>query len=431
MARDIKKENIVSSYRLLKGNTKVTVLCEILYGIPYNLFNFYLSLYMKELGVTDMQIGYLISIGFVFSIIFSIYGGFITDNLGRKKTTLIFDFIAWPISVIIYLFSNNFWMFALATIANSVVRIVSVSWNLMFIEDADSKQRHAAYNLLNIINISAGIIIPSAGIFVSKMGMVKAERIFLLIAAVSMSVMILVRNHFYTETRTGQEILNNKKKGSRSSGGIRLFYAGVLHALKSDSQVLMAFLVLVLYGIFVPIGGYSSLYFAPYMTERMQIDASLVSILGGAYSVTTLIIFVFINPILAGLNRIKTIVVGLAIQIFACILYITVPAGNLYIAVLCVICYASGFSIFRPLIDSLFADSTEGHLRAGYYSLLNTVCCTLTAIMGAFSGYLYEFDKRSIYVVSVILLLACLVIIGVYSFKSKEQVGEQQPINLN
>ena len=113
MKPEYQNNHIIDSFKTLKGNTRVSVICEPLWGIPWVLYTFYLSLYMKELGITDTQLGYLISIGFAANIIFSMVGGLITDNLGRRKTTLIFDMIAWPGSILIYLLSNNFRMFAL------------------------------------------------------------------------------------------------------------------------------------------------------------------------------------------------------------------------------------------------------------------------------------------------------------------------------
>ena len=83
--------NIVQSFKLLKGNTRTSIIFEPLWGIPFVLFNFYLSLYMKELGITDKQIGYLISIGFISGTFFSVFAGAITDKLGRKKTSFIFS----------------------------------------------------------------------------------------------------------------------------------------------------------------------------------------------------------------------------------------------------------------------------------------------------------------------------------------------------
>jgi len=86
--------NIIESFKILKGNTRVSIQFEPLWGIPFVLYNFYLSLYMKEIGVTNQEIGYLIAIGFLAGTIFSMFGGVITDKLGRKKTTLIFDLIS-------------------------------------------------------------------------------------------------------------------------------------------------------------------------------------------------------------------------------------------------------------------------------------------------------------------------------------------------
>jgi MFS family permease len=97
--RAASNNNIFSSFGLLKGNTRVSVMCEPFWGIPFVVFNFYLSLYMKEFGVTDKQLGYLISLGYIAATFFSLISGAVTDRLGRKKTTFIFDFISWPIAV--------------------------------------------------------------------------------------------------------------------------------------------------------------------------------------------------------------------------------------------------------------------------------------------------------------------------------------------
>src|SRR5512140_2052549 len=47
----------------LKGNPRVTVWTEVMFGVPYNLFAPFMSVYMLALGVTDQQIGALASLG--------------------------------------------------------------------------------------------------------------------------------------------------------------------------------------------------------------------------------------------------------------------------------------------------------------------------------------------------------------------------------
>lgn len=426
-----KPANIIESFKILKGNTRISVIFEPLWGIPFVLFNFYLSLYMKELGMSDKQFGYLISIGFIAGAVFSVFSGVITDKLGRKKTTLIFDLISWPASVLIYMISNSFWMFALATVTNSVVRIVSVSWNLMVIEDADDNQRVAAFNILNIINISTGVIIPLAGILVNAYGVVFSERIFLGVAAISMTAMILLRNHFYSETKSGQQILEEHKKHPVKNNLKSLLSFKALLVFKERPIALMVVCVFILFNIYIPLGTFNSLYFAPYMTEVLKLSTSTISILGGVYSAIMFVVFVFINPIISRFNNIMNMIVGLVIQAVSLFLLIIIPSGNLIITILCITLFAAGFGVFRPFIDSLLAEVTECKERAGIYSILNTFTCVLTALIGFVSGGMYVFNPRLLYIVSIAILLACVGILISFlktrvSFEDESKILENQ-----
>lgn len=425
MTVNFKSANIIQSFKLLKGNTRTSVIFEPLWGIPFVLYNFYLSLYMKSQGVTDQQIGFLISIGFIAGSLFSLFGGIITDALGRKKTTLIFDLISWPGAILVYFISNNFWWFALAQIINSSVRIVAVSWNLMVIEDADDPQRVAAFNILNIITISMGIITPVAGLLVKMLGVADAERIFLAFAAVSMTIMMLGRNHFYTETRVGQKILDEHSRKKFRDHFKKGLYRSTFAALGAKPEIIMILCILLLFNIYLPIGTFSSLYFAPYMTEVLGIDKAAVSILGGVNSGMMLIIFVFVTPVISRFNKLKNMMIGLAIQAISLFLFTVLPAGNLLLTILCIAVFAVGFGIFRPFIDAILAEATEGNERAGIYSLLHTSICILNAIVGLVSGYLYVLNPRLLYFVSIGILLCCITLISLLSKKKTPASGMQ------
>ena len=422
MLRNERTANIFSSFKMLKGNTRTSVMVEPMYGIPFVLYNFYLSLYMKSLGITNAQIGYLIAINFVFSAAFSFLGGVITDHLGRKKTTLIFDLISLPLSLLLYAVSNSFWIFAIGMFLNSFNRIVNISWNLMVIEDADSDQRISAFNLLNIINLAVGIITPVTGIIISSFGIVKAERGFLIFAALSMSAMILIRNHFYVETKIGQEILNSNSKFNIREIFKNGLYGRAVSAIFKSRNVLMILSVYVLFCIYLPIGTFSSLYYAPYLNEVLGINKSAISILGGVNSAVMLIIFVLVIPIISRLNLVVNMITGILIQAIALFWFIALPRDNLTAAIVCVSFFAVGFSLFRPFIDAILAEVTDGKERAGIYSLLNTVICIFSALIGVFSGYLYAFNPRLIYLISVGILLLCAIILIMF-YKNQRLIG--------
>ena len=209
---------LIDSFRLLKGNTRVSVIFLPLWDIPYVLFNFYLGLYMKAQGITDQQIGYLIAIGFVSGAFFSLFSGAVTDFLGRKKTTLIFDLIAWPLSLLIYFLAPTSGILWWHQYCNNIARIVNVSFTLMMVEDAEDEERKAAFTLSNIIGIFSGSLSPWPVCWSTDLGIIRAERILLLLAALSMTIMFFWRNHYYVETRIGREILHENQQKKRFIG---------------------------------------------------------------------------------------------------------------------------------------------------------------------------------------------------------------------
>ena len=419
--------NIFSTFRMLKGNTRASVICEPLWGIPFVLFNFYLSLYMKELGVTDQQLGYLISIGYVAGVFLSLISGALTDRLGRKRTTLIFDFISWPVAVVIYLISNSFILFALATLVNSFGRIVGVSWNLMVVEDADNEQRVSAFNLLNIINIATGIIIPLAGLLVNAYGVVISERIFLIYASISMTAMIVIRNRMYKETAVGQHILEERKKNPVKISLRSMLPFKSAAVFRNNPKAIVGALVYILFFVYIPLGTFSSLFFAPFMTEVLGLDKSSISLLGGVYSGVMLVIFVFVIPLASKLNNTRNMQFGLLIQVASLLVLIVIPTGSMIATVLCIGVYAAGFGIFKPFVDSMFAEISEGRERAGIYSLINTITCIVTALIGLVSGSIYRYEPRLIYVLSIIILVVSFILLAAYNRFKKKDTAAQLP----
>ena len=429
MAGNEGKTNIIESFKMLKGNTRTSIIFEPMFGIPFVLYNFYLSLYMKSQGISDTQIGYLIAINFTFSALFSLFGGVISDHLGRKKATLIFDFLSWPVTLVIYAISNSFWLFAIAMIMSSLGKIVAVSWNLMVVEDADNKQRVAAYNMLNITNLASGIITPIAGIVVATIGIVSAERTFLILMAISMTVMILLRNHFYVETKVGQEILDSNIKFNIREIFRNGIYGGAIQAIRRRKEFLLILIAFVLFAIYVPIGTFSSLYYAPYLNEVLGIGKPALAILGSVNSVVMLIVFVFIIPIISRFNLVLNMLVGTIVQAIALLMLIVIPKNSFSMAIICVAIFAIGYSLFRSFSDAILAEVSAGRERAGIYSLINTVISLFSVLIGLSSGYLYAYNPRSIYILSIVILLLSAVFL--FMFLKIGNHNEKHPITQN
>ena len=384
------------------------------------IYSFYLSLYMKSQGVTDVQIGFLISLNFIVGTIMALFAGVMVDKIGRRRTTILFGLISWPGSALLNFFAHSFWMFALAQIVCAFSKISDIGWQLILIEDADDEQRLTSFNMFGIIDILAGFFTPIAGIIVGNLGLVKAERGFLLFGTICMFVMIIHRHFKFHETDMGRLAVERSRTVSYW-GTLKNSLTQMKTVVTSHNHKLSCVLVIiVLFSAYQPIGAYSSLYFAPYLTDVVGLDAAMISVLGIVNSLFMLAVYLFAVPAMSRFNKLFSLTVGLFIQIASMLLRMFLPAGSIAWTVVSVALFSVGFGLCRPFLDALMAEASPEKERSGIYALKNVLISLASALAGSLSGFLYRLSPKSIYLASLILLAVCILFIFRY-FRQKQR----------
>src|ERR1051325_145646 len=92
----------MQTLRNLRGNARAAVFTEPLWGIPFNLFAPYASLYMIALGLQESQVGLVARVGRAGQIVGALFAGILTDQLGRKRATFWFDILAWSVPCLLW-----------------------------------------------------------------------------------------------------------------------------------------------------------------------------------------------------------------------------------------------------------------------------------------------------------------------------------------
>ncbi len=67
--------SLIVTLRSLTGNPRGCVYTEPLWGIPYNLFAPYASVYMVALGLSDKDIGIVLSVSWGFQVLWALLSG--------------------------------------------------------------------------------------------------------------------------------------------------------------------------------------------------------------------------------------------------------------------------------------------------------------------------------------------------------------------
>ena len=207
----MKNHSLITTLKSLTGNPRGCVYTEPLWGIPFNLYAPYVSVYMVALGLSDKQIGLIVSISWGFQIVLALLSGVITDKMGRRRTTLIFDILSWSIPALISALAQNFWYFLAAGVINSVYRITQNSWTCLLVEDADQSQLVDIYTWIYIANILVGFIAPLAGVLIGAFSLVPTLRGLYIFAAIMFTLKAIVTYRMTQETAPGQVRLHETR----------------------------------------------------------------------------------------------------------------------------------------------------------------------------------------------------------------------------
>lgn len=406
-------QKISQYFGKLKGNAKVCIACHPFWGIPYTIYTYYISLYLQKIGITEGELGTLMVIGTGVAFVFSLLSAPIVDRMGRKPATFVFDLLSSAIPPLIYLFTKDFTGALIAQILFNSSRIMSVAYYLVMIEDAEDETRIVAFNLFNIITVVAGLIMPLAGIFVDRFGVVRMERIFLLVSFLMMGAMIVVRNLLLRETKVGEAIRKQVRREKKKFSVSELVkpYADAFRFLMQNRVARAVVLANIFFCVYMNLGTNYSLYFVPYFADRLGMDTMQTSVLGSIYYTGMLLAMVCINPLTSKKGIMGSIVLSGAVTLLGLGLMICIPAKIYWLAIVSVLIMALGYGMLKSGVDGALAVYSESEFRSGIYSLANLLSSGLGMLVTAVCSALYSKFAGWLYILCaamVAIMLVCV-----------------------
>ncbi len=396
----IKSHPMVNTLLGLKGNPKACVWTEPLWGIPFNLYAPYASLYMVALGVTESQIGLIASIGMVFQVFSALLSGAITDKMGRKRSTLIFDILSWSVPCLIWAVSQSFSYFVIAAIVNSLWRITANSWTCLMVEDCDQSKLVDIYSWIHIAGLLAAFVAPLAGLFVGKFGLVPTVRGLYLLAFVMMTAKFLVLNAFATETRQGE--IRRQETAHQSMGALLGQYGGVFRQIVRTPETMLTLGIMLVMSICTMVNG---AFWGILVTERLQIPQEHIAVFPFVKSTIMLLFFFFVMPRIAGMNFQRPMLTGFSLFVISQLILISSPEKSYLFLIISMILEACSLALIQPFTDSLVVTTVDPQERARIMSILYVIMITLTSPFGWLAGLSAELDQRLPFLLNIGLFL--------------------------
>src|SRR5665647_3230975 len=237
----------------LKGNGRACVYTEPMWGLSMMLVLPYASVFMLALGVHDQQIGLLATISMLSQVVFGLLSGVITDKLGRRLTTAVFDVIAWSIPCLIWAFAQNFWYFLVASVINGAWQVTQNSWDCLLVEDVDRSELTKVYSLIKVAAEFSALFAPIAAVLVSQFGLVPAVRILYVNAFIIMTAKIVILYRWSTETEIG--CLRRDQTRGVSAWRLLAEYRGVLGIIVASKGTIFSLTIAAIVGAVALVNG--------------------------------------------------------------------------------------------------------------------------------------------------------------------------------
>lgn len=405
----LKNHPLIQTLRELKGNPRITVWTEIMFGIPYNLFMPFFSVYMLGLGVTDQQIGSIASMGLIAQIFTALLSGAIVDKFGRRLTLFLVDLLSWSIPCFIWFAAQDVRYFVVAALMNSLWRISHTAWTCLMVEDAETRHLVHIWTWIMIFAVSSAFFAPLGGWFVERYGLVPAVRGLFLFGFIMLSAKALVLYIYSHETVRGVQRMAETKHRSMLSllGEYRSVFWQILHS----RSILAALSLMVITNIYTTI---SNNFWGVLFTSKLGFSDAQISIYAALRSIVMTFCFFIIGPRLTNLRRFRLpLWTGFGAFMLSQLLLVVMPPQAVTLLVLSVILEGVAAALVNPMTESLLAVSLETAERARVSAMVYVALIVLISPFGWIAGQLSALDRSFPFILNTGLFAIGLVLVWI------------------
>lgn len=390
----------------LKGNPRTQVFIEPLWGIPHSLIAPFSAVYMRALGVSDIQIGLALSIAMITQMICAFFGGIITDKLGRKKTTILGDVVGWIIPCIIWACAQNYWFFLAAMVLNSFEQINQTAWVCLLVEDAEEKDILKMWNWISIAGLLAVFFSPLSGLLMYRNDLVSVMRVLYAIFGFNMLIKVLITYRWTTETRQG--IVRRLETKGQSLATMIVGYWKLIPQVVKHSGTMRVLAIMIITQITALISGN---FFSLYTTGHLGIPEAYLSYFPIIRAFVMLLFFFVIQHKLDRFRTKAPMCVGLGFYMLCQLLIIFSPRNAIWPLLLYTLFEAIAFGLVFPrkeLMTAVFVDKQE---RARIIAMLTTLMMVISSPFGGIAGALSKLDGRFPFMLNLGLFVLAFAVI--------------------
>lgn len=373
----------------------------------------YIPVYMLGLGLSDTNVGIIVTINTLSQMVFSFFSGPVTDKIGRRKATAFFDVLAWCIPCIIWRQAEGFWFFLTAAVLNGANGITTNSWHCLLAEDAEKKEITRIYSLVIACGQLSAVFAPISAVLISKYTLVPAIRILFINACILMTIKVVILYLASKETTVGKmRIIETSGKNIFTLVG---GYSSIMKTILKSRSMIFSIIIAALGWI---AGTINSTFWQIIANKKLLVPEAMLPFFNVFKSVLAIIFLFFVIPrFLKGLLKIPLLLAFSSYLIGQTMLILIPVEGMFKYPLLCLSLVFDGFGLaaLGMLSESLIALYVKPDERAGIMAIRYMFIMLATAPFGWIGGFLSDISRNLPFVLNLgILLIGALITLFYY-----------------
>ena len=362
LKKTLNQHQLIKSLVELKGNPKTLLFMEPLWGIPFYLIAPFATLYMQARGITDIEIGLILSISTAVMVVNSMMGGILTDKFGRKNVTMAGDFFGWVLPCLLWAISGNFWMFLLAASLNSFEQVNQTAWVCFMNEDANPDDLVNIWNWILIAGNISVFFAPIAGVLIEKTSLISVMQFLYVMFAVFMLIKNVITYKYTTETKRG--MIRKRETKNQSMWSMFREYEKLIPQTLRQKRVLFTLAIMILLQCSYMV---TNSFFSLYATSILGVSDRMIAVFPIVRAAVMLLFFFAAPKILDRLSLEVPMIFGTILWIICQLVLIFCPPGNLPVLFIYVFVEAVAGAIVIPRKETMLVNNVDEKERTNIF----------------------------------------------------------------
>lgn len=398
-------------------NSKILALTEIFWSLPMSWVYFYRPIFLRNLGLTNIEIGLVFSTLSFYNVVLPFFGSLLASRLGKKKAFMLCDSVGWTLALINWIISKSFIHVMIAISFEGLVWTTASVWETLLVEDTKPEFRTSVYSFVSLMYTLGSLATPIAGTLIGFFGIDLGNRIILFIALLSLVTMFILRWIFLYE---GEERLND---------GRTKIYSNLKEYKKSIQTILHSkpLLVILVTSVFGSVSYIATSDYLPLFLvdeKGLNLTASLASLIPSFSSSITLLLLLFYVPKLRNKKQhLLALTLGYAFSFVSYLMLIVFTKSSLIAALFFSIFngfYSSvSFSVSRTFLNNEI-DEVDSSARISILSIVAILTNMANVVTPTLLGFLYSLDPRFPF-----LLVAVIMFVNLFLIQSIKKTTRQ------